>query len=58
MPGGVDGRDLARCARQSHQVPQVVLMSGYAPGEVEADDIPMIAKPFSKAQLAAVLARD
>jgi PAS domain S-box-containing protein len=56
MPGGVDGRDLARRARERHQVPQVVLMSGYAPGEVQASGITLLAKPFSKAQLAAVLA--
>ncbi|MEX8519208.1 MAG: PAS-domain containing protein [Leptothrix sp. (in: b-proteobacteria)] len=56
MPGGVDGRDLARRARERHQVPQVVLMSGYAPGEVQAPGITLLAKPFSKAQLAAVLA--
>lgn len=56
MPGGIDGRELARLARESHQVPQVVLMSGYAPGEIDdAADIPLIAKPFTKAQLAAVL---
>ncbi|MFZ2989892.1 PAS-domain containing protein [Ideonella sp.] len=55
MPGGVDGRDLARHARDHRQVPLVVLMSGYAPGELVADDIPMLAKPFTRGQLARFL---
>jgi PAS domain S-box-containing protein len=57
MPGGVDGRELARRARDEFQVPRVVLMSGYAPGEVQAPGIPLLAKPFTNHQLAAVLAQ-
>jgi len=53
MPGGVDGRDVARHA-VARKVPQVALMSGYAPGETPAagSDVPLIAKPFTQRQLA------
>jgi CheY-like chemotaxis protein len=58
MPGGVDGRDLARYARELRRVPQVLLMSGYANGDAEAVGIPLLPKPFTKGQLAAALAGD
>jgi signal transduction histidine kinase/CheY-like chemotaxis protein len=58
MPGGVDGRDLARYARELRRVPQVLLMSGYASGDAEAGGIPLLPKPFTKGQLAAALAGD
>jgi signal transduction histidine kinase/CheY-like chemotaxis protein len=58
MPGGVDGRDLARYARELRRVPQVLLMSGYASGDAEAAGIPLLPKPFTKGQLAAALAAD
>jgi CheY-like chemotaxis protein len=56
MPGGVDGRDVARHA-VARRVPRVALMSGYAPGEdaVEGGGVPLIAKPFTKRQLAEFL---
>ncbi len=58
MPGSVDGRSLARLARDECQVPVVALMSGYAPTadkpQPEAD-IPMLAKPFTKTELASFL---
>lgn len=56
MPGGTDGRALAAHARERGGVPRVVLMSGYAPDEGQTSDVPMLVKPFSKAQLAALLA--
>ena len=56
MPGGTDGRALAAHARERGGVPRVVLMSGYAPDEGQTSDVPMLVKPFTKAQLAALLA--
>ena len=56
MPGGIDGRVLAAHARERGGVPRVVLMSGYAPDEGQASDLPMLVKPFTKAQLEALLA--
>ena len=58
MPGGVDGRDLARYARDVRRVPQVLLMSGYANGDTEVAGITLLPKPFTKGQLAAALAGD
>lgn len=55
MPGGVDGRDLARDARDVHGVPRVLLMSGHAPARAFADDLPLLAKPFSPRELADAL---
>ena len=59
MPGDVDGRAVARHARQRH-VPRVALMSGYAPGDAGADaaGMPMLAKPFTQRQLADFLQRE
>jgi CheY-like chemotaxis protein len=55
MPGGVDGRQVARHALEQGQVPKIILMSGYAPDSDELPDIPLLAKPFTKAQLADLL---
>uniref|UniRef100_UPI00355A7328 response regulator n=1 Tax=Piscinibacter sp. TaxID=1903157 RepID=UPI00355A7328 len=55
MPGGIDGRMLAAHARDRRGVPQVVLMSGYAPDLGQPSDVPMLAKPFTRMQLAALL---
>jgi PAS domain S-box-containing protein len=55
MPGGVDGRVLAAHAQARRDVPRVVLMTGYAPDLGHASDMPMLAKPFTKPQLAALL---
>ena len=51
MPGGVDGREVARVARQSGRARSVVLMSGYAPGELRVAGVPLLTKPFTPAQL-------
>ena len=58
MPGAIDGRELAVHARQRRGVPRVVLMSGYAPDLGQPTDVPMLAKPFTKRQLAALLEED
>ena len=55
MPGGIDGRELAAHARQHRGVPKVVLMSGYAPDGGQPAEVPMLAKPFTRAQLAHLL---
>ncbi len=55
MPGGVDGRQVAHHAIQQGQVPKIILMSGYAPDSDNLPGIPLLAKPFTKAQLAALL---
>lgn len=57
MPGGVDGRDVAQQALTRGDIPKVVLMSGFAPETGESLPVPLLAKPFSKAQLAAALQR-
>ncbi len=59
MPGPLDGRAVARHALALH-VPRVALMSGYAPAEagVDPDDeLPMLAKPFTRRQLVDFLRR-
>ena len=55
MPGGVDGRDLAREARAVHGIARVLLMSGHAPQGGERGGLRLLRKPFSPAQLAAAL---
>lgn len=55
MPGGVDGRAVARHAIQGGQVSKVILMSGYAPDSDDLPGVPLLTKPFTKAQLAASL---
>lgn len=66
MPGGVDGRQVARHALAQGCIPHIVLMSGYAPEGGTGTDtgrpthaqfpqIPLLAKPFTKAQLVAML---
>jgi CheY-like chemotaxis protein len=55
MPGGIDGRELAVHARERCGVPRVVLMSGYTPDGGQPTDVPMLAKPFTRTQLASLL---
>ena len=55
MPGGIDGRALAAHARDHCGVARVVLMSGYAPEGTQRSDVPLLAKPFTRRQLAALL---
>src|SRR5450830_1044341 len=55
MPGAIDGRQLARYARQSGEVAHILLMSGYAAETESPLDAPLLAKPFGKAELSAAL---
>ncbi len=55
MAGDVDGRALAAHAHARRDVPQVVLMTGYAPDLDQAGDLPLLAKPFTRLQLATLL---
>ncbi len=55
MPGGVDGRELAAFARERCGVPRVVLMSGHAPELERPIDMPILPKPFTRPQLAALI---
>ncbi|AMO37630.1 Histidine kinase [Thauera humireducens] len=58
MPGGMDGRALARFVRRFRPELPVVLMSGYAErtetGREDAD-VPMLDKPFTQERLVEVL---
>jgi CheY-like chemotaxis protein len=55
MPGGVDGREVASQALARRNIPKVVLMSGFAPETDAPLPVPLLAKPFTKAELAAAL---
>jgi CheY-like chemotaxis protein len=55
MPGGVDGREVARQALERGDIPKVVLMSGFAPETDTPLPVPLLAKPFTKAELAVAL---
>jgi len=55
MPGGIDGREIARQAMERGDIPKIVLMSGYAPETTTPLPVPLLAKPFTKAELAAAL---
>jgi two-component system NtrC family sensor kinase len=53
MPGGMDGFELARAARQEAPGIRVLLMSGYMGHIVEAAaiDLPVVSKPFTRSKL-------
>ena len=56
MPGGMDGHALARLARQTRPEVDIILMSGYAAsGELGIPGVPLLAKPFSRADLVRLL---
>jgi len=55
MPGGIDGREVARQAMERGDIPKIVLMSGYAPETTTPLPVPLLSKPFTKAELAAAL---
>ena len=56
MPGGMDGQTLARRARQARPGLRVLLVSAYADGLAStAADLPLLAKPVSKRELATAL---
>jgi PAS domain S-box-containing protein len=57
MPGGMNGRQLAEVVRQRYPAIRIVLMSGYA-DEADANlasDLPLLAKPFDRQELARAL---
>ncbi|GGB36219.1 histidine kinase [Sphingomonas metalli] len=56
MPG-ITGADLIRWARNDRPEIQALLVSGYAEQEAIGSDIPRLAKPFRKADLAGALSR-
>lgn len=59
MPGGIDGRELARRARRLRPDLSILLTTGYASEHAmvgDADiDIPVLRKPFGRAELDAAL---
>jgi PAS domain S-box-containing protein len=59
MPGGINGRQLAEQVQHHHPQIRIVLISGYA-DEAEpagAGDLPVLAKPFDRQDLARALLR-
>jgi CheY-like chemotaxis protein len=59
MPGGVSGRQLAAELRADYPQMRCVLMSGYADegGAAGDHDLPVLAKPFARQDLARALQR-
>ena len=57
MPGAIDGRQLGRRIAASHPQMRIMLMSGYSDDatQVRADDLALLAKPFSRQDLARAL---
>jgi CheY-like chemotaxis protein len=60
MPGGLDGVELARLARERWPALKVVLTSGFPQARVNGNDdvlgnLPLLSKPYSKDELAGVL---
>ena len=55
MPGEIDGRLLAAFAREHCGVQRVVLMSAYAPEPGRCVGEALLAKPFTRTQLAALI---
>ncbi len=59
MPGGMNGRELARLAREERPELHVVLMSGYeeqaTQNQTETPNLRLLSKPFSKRELARAL---
>ena len=57
MPGTLDGRDVAARARAGGRVASVVLMSGFTPDSVSMRGVPLLTKPFTRAELMAAIER-
>ncbi len=55
MPGGIDGRQLADQARDLYPDMRIVLMSGYTDEAEVGSDLPVLAKPFDRQELARAL---
>ena len=59
MPGGLNGRQLAETVLERHPAMRIVLMSGYTDEAAAegANDLPVLAKPFVRQDLAHALQR-
>jgi CheY-like chemotaxis protein len=57
LMSGVTGTELARSVVRSHPKVQVLIISGYSEVDEIATDLPRLAKPFRKDELAAALER-
>jgi PAS domain S-box-containing protein len=58
MPGGINGRQLADWLKQHRPQLSILLMTGYADEDSEgASDLPLLAKPFVRQDLARALQR-
>ena len=59
MPGGLNGRQLAETVLERHPAMRIVLMSGYTDEAAAegANDLPVLAKPFVRQDLAGALQR-
>ncbi|MDE1545865.1 PAS-domain containing protein [Dechloromonas agitata] len=59
MPGGLNGRQLAETVLERHPAMRIVLMSGYTDEAAAegANDLPVLAKPFVRQDLARALQR-
>ena len=57
MPGTLDGRDVAARARAGGRIASVVLMSGFTPDSVSMRGVPLLTKPFTRAELMAAIER-
>ncbi|WP_101049213.1 PAS-domain containing protein [Macromonas nakdongensis] len=57
MPGDTDGFALVRHAQQHAHIPQIVLMSGFVPSGDAPPEVPLLNKPFTRAELLDVLAK-
>jgi PAS domain S-box-containing protein len=60
MPGGIDGIELARLARERWPALKIVLTSGFPQGRLDGSEealrgVQLIGKPYSRDELAAVL---
>ena len=60
MPGGLDGTELARLARERWPTLKIVLTSGFPEARVGVtaplqEDVRLVSKPYSKEELAAAL---
>lgn len=57
MPGGINGRQLADRVLRDHPQMRILLMSGYTDetGDAVASELPVLAKPFARQDLARAL---
>ncbi len=51
MPGAIDGLGVVAHARAQGSIPRIVLMSAFVPNRAVAAEVPLLQKPFSRAEL-------